>query len=52
MPMPFAEKSKRAQQYACRDLRESFEPELIVATAAQVVNPACGKLLKVRLDKL
>jgi hypothetical protein len=43
---PFAEKSKRAQLYACKDLRENFEPELIVATAAQVVNPACGKLLK------
>ena len=42
----FAEKSKRAQQYACRNLRDSVDPDLIVATAAQVVNPACGRLIR------
>jgi hypothetical protein len=44
--VPFIEKSKRAQQYACRNLRENFDPQLIVATAAQVVNPACGRLIR------
>jgi len=44
---PFLEKSVRSQLYACKDLRESFESDLIIATAAQVVKtPAMGRLIK------
>ncbi len=45
--MAFAVRSKRGQQMACAELRSSQDPDLIVATAAQVVKTAAmGRLIK------
>ena len=45
--MAFAVRSKRGQQMACAELRNSKDPDLIVATATQVVkSPAMGQLIR------
>ena len=44
---PFLDKSLRSQQYDCKELRESFEADFIITTAAQIVKtPVMGCLIK------